>query len=80
MHLPTVASTFDRNIDYTDKMRVMHICTISYDTYLNWPFFEYLVFLRYTLFHTREHKIKLNETEQNEQYLTRQAYMNSNVW
>jgi hypothetical protein len=56
------------------------VCIVRYDVYSNWSFFKCLVSLRCTFFCIRVHEIKLDRTEQNEQYLIGRSITTSNEW
>jgi hypothetical protein len=56
------------------------MCTVQYDVYSNSPFSKYLVSLMCTLFYIRVHAVKVDLTEQNEQYFIGQSIVTSNEW
>jgi hypothetical protein len=67
-------------IHCSDKKRCVRECIVRYDVYSNSSFSKYIVSLMCTFFYIRVHDAKLDRTEQNEQYVTRQSIMISNNW
>jgi hypothetical protein len=68
------------DLNCSDKTSFVRICTIRYDIYWNLLLSNCVVSLLCMYFYTYMHKVKLDHTEQDEQYFTRQTQMNSNDW
>jgi hypothetical protein len=73
-------SNLVRAIRCSDKKRGDRMCTIRYDVYSNSLFSKCIISLIYILFRIRVHEVKLDRTEQNEQYLIGQSIVTSNEW
>jgi hypothetical protein len=77
----TVTRNFDVNINLSEIRRWVRPFTVLQDVYSTFTHLQmYIIFLLCTLFHTRVHKVKFDQTESNEQYLTGQTQMKSNDW
>jgi hypothetical protein len=64
-----VSSNLVRAIHWLDKTRVVRDCTVRYDVYSNSFFSKCLAYLKCICVYIRVHEVKLDRTEQNEQYL-----------
>jgi hypothetical protein len=69
----SVTSNLVRAIHCSDKMRGPGVCIVRYDVYSNSFSSKCIVSLMCTLFYIRVHEVKLDRTEQNEQYLIGQT-------
>jgi hypothetical protein len=67
-------------INQSDKRRGVRVCTVRYNVYSNSSFSKFLASLICVYFYIRVQVVKLDRTEQNEQYLIGRSIMTPDEW